>query len=131
MAVVEARGRKVLKTNWKVSLTVNGENWGVWDVKTGGEVDSSQNDPYKPGGMAPAISMGGSVTTGNVVLSRYCTLEDDWRKIQRLMNAAGKGKAVAKQAALDADGNVYDTNPLTYVGILKRVTPPETDGNSD
>jgi hypothetical protein len=128
---VTLRGDGVTKNNFRWSVTIGGENWGVWDTKTGGEVDTDIADPYKPGGMGPPIAMGGSVKTGNLVLNRLVTLQDDWRRLQKLINAAGKKKAVAKGIILDDDGNAYDVNPLTYNGILKRVTPPEHDSNSN
>lgn len=129
MAVAQ-RGRPVRKDMFRISLTVNGENWGVWDNKTGGDVDSDQGSSYKPGGMGPPIALGGSVTTTNLVLERLCTLEDDWRRLQNLINAAGKGKAVVKQSALDPDGNAFDSNPLTFLGKVKLVGTVDHDSNS-
>jgi hypothetical protein len=118
------------KDTWKVTLFVNGKNWEVWDTRTGGEVDSEQAAPYKPGGMGEPIAMGGSVTTANLVLSRMCRVERDWGHIQELINAAGKATVELQQAALDIDGNAYDANPLVWKGKLKRVTMPEVDSNS-
>jgi hypothetical protein len=119
------------KSTWKVTLNVDSKPWpGFWDVKTGGEVDSDAGDSYKPGGMEPAIALGGSVKTGNVTLSRACRLERDWKSIQTLVNGAGKSVVSIAQAVLDKDGNDYSSNPIVYTGKLKRVTPPEVDSNS-
>lgn len=128
MAVAQ-RGRPTRKDTWRISVTIDGEDWGVWDTKTGGEHTSTPASPFRPGGMSPPIAIGGTASTGNVTLTRLCTLEDDWARLDRLINAAGRKSAQVKQVALDTDGNAY-RNPLVYDGILMRVLPPEHDSNS-
>jgi hypothetical protein len=107
---------------------------GVWDKKTGGEVDSEET-LYHPGGMVDPISLGGRKNVGNLVLTRLCKIERDWYAIPSLVAAVGRSKVTVGDQAMDIDGNAVGTkennsNPLTYNGILKRVTPPEVDSES-
>lgn len=116
------------KDMWATHLQVPGIDWhgkNIWDVKTGGEVDSD-SFLYHPGGMEPQVSLGGKITTGNVTLSRLYRQDRDHLNLQKLLNAVGKSKATVVQQPLDADGNSWG-DPIVYVGTLKRVNPPDTD----
>lgn len=116
------------KNTWAVRLFVNGESFGIWDVKTGGEVDSEESK-YSPGGMLPTIVLGGKKITGNVTLNRFYDLIDDHSRINTLIKASGSGKIIISQRPMDPDGNEFGAS-ITYIGKLKRTNPPETDGNS-
>lgn len=113
---------------WRTTVTLDGENMGVWDKKTGGKVTSSVTQ-YLPGGMAPQISLGGTKTTENVTLERLYRLQRDHKKIQKWINAVGRGSIVINQQPLDVDGNAFGT-PIVYKGTLMSVTPPENDSTS-
>lgn len=113
---------------WFVGVHLNGNSLGVWDKKTGGEVDSDDNK-YYPGGMADAIALGGHGTTGNVTLQRIYDRFDDHEIIAYLFEQAGKGIVTVTQRPLDPDGVGYGKR-ITYHGILKRVQPPEVDSES-
>jgi hypothetical protein len=113
---------------WEVRVSLDGQKLGVWDKKSGGEVDSDEYK-YKPGGMEPHVSLGGSRTTGNVILARLYRLGRDHLIAQRLINRVGRGRVVVNQQPLDVEGNVFG-NPVVYQGILKRVTVPEVDSES-
>jgi hypothetical protein len=126
---------------WDVELWVRNpttskyEYFGIWDKKTGGEVDSDDTI-YHPGNMADPISLGGRRTTGNVTLSRLYKLERDHggvgasgQHIGALINRAGVADAKVSQQPLDLNGHAWG-NPLVYVGVLKRVTPPEHDSEA-
>jgi hypothetical protein len=115
------------KDQHKVSIQIDGVKLGVFDIMTGGETDSDELK-YKPGGMAPEISLGGTVTVGQVVASKIY-LEADHNRIHWLLGRVGKGKAVVDKAILDIDGNKYGRSLVTR-GVLKRVTPPEVDSTS-
>jgi hypothetical protein len=116
------------KDQHRVTVVVDGRNIGVWDVLTGGETDTDELT-YKPGGMAPALSLGGVVTVGQVVISRLYTLQRDHVLVHWLLSRVGKGDAVVNKAVLDPDGNAFG-QPLVTRGKLKRVTPPEVDSTS-
>lgn len=110
---------------WEWSVFVNGINMGVWDAKDGGEVDSDQQS-YKPGGMAAPISLGGSKTVGNLTLRRNYRLGRDHPNSQRWIDWSGKANVRAVGQPLDHDGNAWG-DPFTYNGTLKRVTFPTHD----
>jgi hypothetical protein len=113
---------------YDVRVVIDGRNFFTWDVLTGGETDSTELT-YKPGAMANAISLGGSVTVGQVILNKNYDLQRDTAQIHWLLSRVGKGTVVIHKQPLDVDGNVYG-KPLVYTGILKRVTPPEVDANA-
>jgi hypothetical protein len=116
------------KDMYDTRVSVDGENLGTFDVLTGGETDTDEL-VYKPGGMAPAVSLGGSTSVGAVVVSRLYQLDRDHLKIHWLLSRVGIGDVVINKQPLDVDGNAFG-KPLVYRGKLKRVTPPEVDSTS-
>lgn len=116
------------KDQHRVTVIVDGRNLGVFDVLTGGETDSDELK-YRPGGMAPSISLGGVVTVGQVIVSRLYKLQRDHLNVHWLLGRVGKGNVVVNKAVLDPDGNTFG-KPLVTKGVLKRVTPPEVDSNA-
>lgn len=126
MAAVRDSGTR--QDTWVVRLVVAGENFGIWDKKTGGEIDSDETK-FTPGGMRPAVSLGGRVTPGNVTLQRMMDRRDDWDRLQTLINGTGKMQVTISQKPMDFDGNEYG-HPLVYVGKLKRVSPSDVDSES-
>jgi len=116
------------KDQWEVSLLVDGVGMGVFDVKTGGETDTTELT-YMPGGMAPQVSLGGMVAVAAIVISRLYRRDRDHLNIHWLLGRVGKGKCVVRQQVLDINGAAWGTN-LVARGTLKRVTLPEVDSNS-
>lgn len=114
---------------WEWSVYLDGVTIGVWDTKDGGEVDSDDN-LFKPGGMADQYSLGGSVNVSNLTFSRNYRKGRDHPESQRLINRAGKGKIRAVGVPLDHDGVKFG-KPFTYNGTLKRVAFPKHDSNSN
>lgn len=112
-------------TNPSTKQTVD---FGVWDKKTGGETDSDQYK-YKPGSMAPQVSLGGTKTIGDLTISRLYRHERDHLRIQDLQSWCGRARCTVAQLPLDLDGNSFG-DPITWTGILKTVTPPEHDSES-
>jgi len=108
-----------------VRVHLDGNPLGVWDKKTGGELDSD-DAKYYPGGMLPPISLGGKKTTGNVVLQRIYDRLDDHDKINTLLTRVAKGQVTVSQRPMDADGNEYGKS-IQYSGKLKRVQVPDVD----
>lgn len=113
---------------WIVTVTLNGAPLGIWDKKTGGEIDSD-DQKYYPGGMVPPIMLGGRRTTGNVTLQRIYDRVDDHNKINTILAAAGKGTVSISQRPMDIDGNPVGKS-ITYGGVLKRVQVPDVDSES-
>jgi hypothetical protein len=112
-----------------LTLTVDGRDFGVWDKLDGGEIDSDETK-YKPGGMGPAVSLGGAVEVGDLTVSRLYVLGRDTETIHWLVSRVGKGQCVLGRMSLDTDGNVWGTPGLVYSGVLKTVTPPPVDSES-
>ena len=116
------------KDQHRVTVVIDGRKMGVWDVLTGGETDSDELK-YRPGGMAPPVSLGGVVTVGQLIVSRLYRLERDHATVHWLLGRVGKADVVVNKAVLDADGHAFG-KPLVTKGVLKRVTPPEVDSNA-
>jgi hypothetical protein len=98
---------------------------GIWDKRSGGELDSEETT-YYPGGMADRISLGGRVTPGNNTLSRLFRGERDQDNLGKFFAGVGRSAIRIVEQPMDIDGNAYG-NPITWTGILKRVTPPPRD----
>lgn len=114
---------------YSVNVRIGGTNYGVFDKMTGGEVDSEEFK-YKPGAMAPPVSLGGTKTVTNVIVSRLYRLERDHDRAQTLINMTGKASVTISKQPLDVDGNAYGS-PIVYTGTLKRVGFPEHDSESN
>lgn len=113
---------------YRVTVIIDGENTGVWDKVTGFGTDSSETK-YKPGGLAPEVPLGGTVSVDNGVVSRLYDLQRDHQNVKRWMAGVGKVEVIVNKQPLDVDGNTFGT-PLVYTGKLKMVTPPEVDSES-
>jgi hypothetical protein len=114
---------------WANTVTIDGARWGVWSTLAGGDVGASETK-FKPGGMLPERSLGGSVTVGNLTLTRLLDAPD-WEPMRQLMiNRVGKAPVVVARQPLDDDGNPFG-KPLTYTGKLLNVNPGDTDSNSE
>jgi hypothetical protein len=78
---------------------------GVWDKKSGGQMDSEETT-YHPGGMADPVSLGGRKNVENLTCSRLCRIGRDWAAIPSLMNAVGKAKVTVTDQPLDFEVTV-------------------------
>lgn len=113
---------------YNVTVQVAGRNLGPFDKMEGGEVDSEETK-YKPGGMAPQLSLGGFRNVGNVTVRRLYDLSRDHALVPFLHGSAGVGEMVVVKQPLDVDGNVFGS-PVVYRGKLKQVTLPDFDSES-
>jgi hypothetical protein len=100
----------------------------AFDTCTGGDTDSTESK-YRPGGMSPMVSLGGSTDVANVVVSRNFALGRDDVLLPKLRAAAGRRTATVTLQPLDADRNAFGT-PQTYRGVLQRVQGPQHDSTS-
>lgn len=126
-------GRRKDQFRIHIRLDPSGANHdlGVWDTFGGGAVDSDELK-YKPGGMAPELSLGGQITVNNFTAQKLFDSEHDQNVIKLLIASVGRKEVVGKKQVLDEDGNVFsDGNALVYRGVLKTFTPPEHDSNSN
>lgn len=103
-------------------------NYGIWDTKTGGEIDSEER-LYYPGGMAPPYSLGGRITPGQVTLTRNYRLGRDHDNIQQLIDAVGVSRISVSVQPMDRHKLIYG-RPIVYTGTLKTVTLPEHNSES-
>jgi hypothetical protein len=113
---------------YRVVVTIDDENTGVWDKVSGFETDSSETK-YKPGGLAPEVPLGGSVSVSNGTVSRLYDLQRDHQSVKRWLGKVGKADVIVNKQPLDIDGNIFG-DPLVYTGKLKMVSPPEVDSES-
>jgi len=126
--MAEIRDAGTRQDTWVIRVHLNGVSFGVWDKKTGGELDSD-DIKYYPGGMVPPIMLGGKKTTGNVTLQRNYDRIDDHGKINTLLAAVSSGKVTISQRPMDVDGHEIGSS-IIYTGKLKRVNVPDTDSES-
>ena len=114
-----------------VHMKCAGVRTGVWDKKTGGDADSDELK-YHPGGMVPAISLGGKKVPANIVLQRNYDKIADHDNINFLLNHVGRGECHVHQRPLGFDGNPYGAKGgVVWIGTLKRVTIPDVDSEGN
>lgn len=111
-----------------VHLFVDGTDCGIWDAWAGGDKDTA-SVKYRSGGSPDEESLGGGNTFADLTLSRNYRISRDPSIERFLLSKAGIGNAVASKTVLDRSYQAQG-DPLTYKGLLKTVTPPNTDSNS-
>ena len=116
--------------NWLNTVTIDGVSFGVWDTLQGGDPEASETK-YKPGGMQPEVSLGGSSQVNNLTLGKLLVKGEYTSQLRALMTSGRMGKAVAgvSRQPLDEDGNPFG-DPLSYTGKLMHVLPGDTDSNA-
>jgi hypothetical protein len=114
---------------YDVRVTIDGRDLGTFGRMAGGEIDSEETT-YKPGGMGPRISLGGSVNVGNVTVGILYDLASVHTLVHWLISRVGKATMVVNKQPLDVDGNAFG-RALVYSGKLKMVTPPEPDSEAN
>lgn len=110
---------------YSLTLAIDGEDFGVWDKLTGGDIDSSETK-YKPGAMAPEVSLGGSVSVSDLVIDRLYVLDRDHVAIPGLVDKVGKGQCTIVKQPLDLNKNAFG-KPIVYTGVLKTLNLPDAD----
>jgi hypothetical protein len=113
---------------WLVTCSLEGKDLGIFDKKSGGEVDSDENK-YPLGGMLGEISLGGRRTYGELTISRYYDADRDHPLRSSLHAAVGVGVGSIGVTPLDFHGNPQD-GPTTYTATLRTFTMPEVDNES-
>lgn len=108
-----------------ITVTIDGENTGIWEMKSGGGVDSDETLIY-PGARQAPVALGGKQLPEQITLTRTYDLDRDQPKIKIWMNRAGKASVIVKDQSLDADDNAFG-NPLVQKGRLKTVNPADRD----
>lgn len=122
------RDAGVREDQFVVRVTLDGVAMGVWDNKSGGDLDSDSTT-YYPGNMGTQQDLGGRKTASNLTLQRLYDRFDDHDKINTWWAAVGKGQLTVSQRPLDDNDNEYG-KALVWAGRLKRVAAPPHDSNS-
>lgn len=117
----------------QLRIKVPGNNsftdYGIWDKRSGGELDSEETT-YYPGAMADRISLGGRVVPGNNTLQRLFKGDRDQKQLATLYKCVGRAEVTITEQPMDVDGNAYG-NPIVWTGILKKVASPNRDSESN
>jgi hypothetical protein len=117
------------QSTFRVTLTVDGQDMGVWETKNGGAT-SGNTTQIKPGAMSPPKSLGGTPTTDTITLTRNYDRVRDHPNRGFMLARVGKGLCVVREQPLDNDGNAYG-QPIVTNGTLDKYTPPDIDAGSD
>lgn len=113
----------------KITLSIDGTDYGVWDNFTGGATEGDESK-YREGGMGSPVSLGGPPSTENVTLARLYRVDRDAAIEKPLHALVGRGWCVVVKQPLNRDGTIpAGVKPTTYKGVLQRVTPPEAESN--
>lgn len=113
---------------YDITVTLDRTSLGVFDKLSGGNIDSEETK-YKPGGMTPQVSLGGSQTVSNITVQRLYRLDRDLALVPTLKSRVGKGQVVVSKQSLDVDGHPFGA-PTVYQGVLKQLTFPDPDSES-
>lgn len=114
---------------WAVTVEVDGlGDLGVFDKRTGGDVDSDEQK-YRPGAMAQPVSLGGAITMSNVVLERNYVLERDHPFVHQLLGLVGVAEIHCSAQPLDYN-KVPFGRPIVESGKIKNVAWPDHDSTS-
>lgn len=113
---------------FRVTLQVAGNNWGVWEKKSGGKLSGNTTSIF-PGGMAPEEPLGGRPSSDLITLSRNYDRVRDHDRMNLLLPGVGKWECVVREQPLDQNGNAYGS-PIVSNGILESVDRPQIDASS-
>lgn len=114
---------------FQVHLSINNVDYGEWDKCTGGESQANEIK-YRPGGMQPEISLGGTVSVSDVVVERLYDISKDGANLAAYLAANGRAVATVSRQPLDLNGNIAG-EPMTWTGIVKNVKLPDADGENN
>lgn len=129
----EILGTRADTWRWNVSIegAPGGDQTGIWDAKEGGDVDSEEFK-FKPGGMQPPISLGGSKDVQNLTLRRNYRLARDHQRLSDfLIDAVGVADVTVSGHPMNHKDKKVWGKPLVYRGTLKRVSFPAHDSTSN
>lgn len=119
-----------LKRQRRFSIRLDGVDYGVWDTRDGADVDSSVKK-YYPGGMEDPVPLSSKEEIADLKTARLFSLSRDQPRIKTMLAMPGKQVPfVGTELFLDPQKNVVGTG-LTYRGVVKHVTQPPHDSQSD
>ena len=112
-----------------ITVSVDGRQLGLFDVKSGGELDSEEN-LYNPGGMLGQVSIGGAPTIGNVTVERFYDALRDHPLMAWLGNRRGWGRVSIGITPRDPQG-VVPRRPDRVCRHAEDHHPPELDSTGN
>jgi hypothetical protein len=114
---------------FKIHMSINGVDYGEWDKCTGGESQANEIK-FRPGGMAPEQSLGGTVSVTDLVVERLYEVSRDGANLATFMAGNGRASAIVSRQPLDLNGNAVG-DAFTWTGIVKGVKLPDADGENN
>lgn len=115
---------------WRIQVSVAGVGLDSvsWDKASGGEI-VADNQTYNPGNMAPQVTVGGLRKRGDLTVERVWS-DALIGKFVALDAAAGVANATVKLTPIKADRKTAASPPITYTGVVKQVTRPQSDSSA-
>jgi hypothetical protein len=99
-----------------------------WDVMDGGDI-TAESVNYLPGGMAPAVELGGIPKRGDLTVARIWS--DAMIAVYKALDdVSGRAACTVTYVVLDANGNTVPNATFTYTGVLKSVNRPNYDSST-
>lgn len=114
------------QSDYLVTATVDGRPLGVFDSRSGGEVDS--DIAKRNTGEGPKV-YNGRPNVGDVTIVRGYERERDHELIRTLEKRVGRAEVVISEQPLDEDDNPWG-KPKIWTGKLKTVTGGDVDADS-
>jgi hypothetical protein len=114
---------------FKIHLSIEGVDYGEWDKCTGGESQANEIK-YRPGGMQPEISLGGTVSVSDIIVERLYDISRDGANLNKFLAGNGRALCSVSRQPLDLNGHAVGT-AIVWTGILKNVKLPDADGENN
>lgn len=114
--------------NSLITISIAGVSWGTWDQAEGRATTSTQNK-YYPGGMSPAVELGGRSGTEPGTYRKLLTPAEWDVMLDHKENDVGKAEVVVSEQMLDDDRNPTG-RPMVIRGKLGTVNPGNANSNA-
>lgn len=116
------------QSDYLVTVTINGVPAGVWDSRSGGEVDADVPSKYTGEGKKTYATRKQAI--GDVTCTRTHERERDHELGRNIEKLVGRATASVSEQPLDADGMPWG-KPKVWTGILKSYDSGESNSDSN
>ncbi len=116
------------QSQYLVTVTVDGRPIGVFDTRSGGEVEADVQKRKVGGGRTQTYPS--FATPADLTVSRGYERERDHDLSKWLERRCGLGQMVVTEQPLGTDGAAWGT-PKIFTGVLKTVNTGEVDSDSN
>lgn len=113
------------QSDFRVTVAVDGKPLGVWDTRSGGDVDS--DIARRVTGEGPKVYHG-RPNPAEVTVGRDYERERDHEVARTLETRVGRAPMTVSEQPLDEDGNAWG-KPKVWTGKLKSVNTGEYDSD--